>query len=256
MNSTIKKLQLAGFDYSNGQVLLSGPALEIFDQWSDFFRNLAPEALNFKPAVTVNRDVLSTSQYFKLFPKQLTSCRDKSPHGGDMYFSPAACLHVYNFLRSNSLAKRNNTYVINAACARQEPQGHDPFRLKFFTMSEIVYIGEENSVRREVESAKGKLTGAFKRFGLKGEWHAGEDSFYLGMARGEKILQQLKELKKEYRWSVGRREAALASTNLHEDYFGKCFKIKTNSGNNVYSACIALGLERIVAASLITSGKR
>jgi hypothetical protein len=67
-------------------------------------------------------------------------------------------------------------------------------------------------------------------------------------------LQHLKQLKREFRCEIDGLDLALVSINRHEDYFARRFKIRLAGTPETHSLCAAVGLERMVAAGVLTWG--
>jgi hypothetical protein len=78
------------------------------------------------------------------------------------------------------------------------------------------------------------------------------DAFYLGEKSGARLIQQLKELKREYVTVLdGIAPVALCSINNHERYFAARFGL---GDEDTESTCVAFGLERLTAAGLLLWG--
>jgi seryl-tRNA synthetase len=70
------------------------------------------------------------------------------------------------------------------------------------------------------------------------------------------VSQKDQQLKVEIVVPVISKEhpTAVSSVNLHQEHFGTVFDIKTDDGKPAHSACVGLGLERIVMALFKTHG--
>jgi seryl-tRNA synthetase len=63
------------------------------------------------------------------------------------------------------------------------------------------------------------------------------------------------DLKFELRLSVGpERTLACGSFNLHENFFGKTFRITADDGQPAFTGCVGWGLERWVLAGFAQHG--
>ena len=127
-------------------------------------------------------------------------------------------------------------------CFRHEATIEPGRRQIEFDMREIVLLGRPEWVRASALECKERLERCARRLGLAGEWRAAEDPFFLPRARGQAMMQRLKETKLEY--CCGDAASALASVNFHGDFFARRFDIRDGSGALIHTACIAAGLDR------------
>ena len=89
---------------------------------------------------------------------------------------------------------------------------------------------------------------------MAGSFKVATDAFFLSSDRGARLVQKLKGLKREFTVTVDTTPVALASVNLHEDYFGRRFEITDGAGQTAWSCCAAFGIERLTAYGLLTWG--
>jgi hypothetical protein len=147
------------------------------------------------------------------------------------------------------------TYLVRGICARfEEGKWEAPFILPFFTMLEYVVIGSETEAKEQYDRALFIVEKLFAEFNIKGNYEFATDAFFLAGNKGAKLIQKLKGLKKEYVGVINSHSVALASLNYHEDYFSKIFSI-TRDGLPAFSTCIAFGIDRLVAYSILTWGE-
>jgi hypothetical protein len=101
-----------------------------------------------------------------------------------------------------------------------------------------------------------KISQFAQSLGLNVELHPAADCFFATEeTRARKLLQQVKGLKFELRVSDGPCSGlAIASFNLHETFFARRFGLNLRSGSEVYSGCIAFGLERWALALVQQAG--
>jgi hypothetical protein len=121
-------------------------------------------------------------------------------------------------------------------------------------MAELVVLGAASAVDAEASVIEGMLAEAFRGLGIGGAFRPATDAFFLPSSRGARVMQQLKELKREFTSPLEGHDIALASINRHEDFFARAFDIKLASGRPAHSFCVAFGLERLTAAGLLTWG--
>ncbi len=221
---------------------------ELFQAWNIFIPNLLRDYYESRmyPPLLISDDILTESKYLNHFPQQVFSIKDRQKAPGQS-ITPAACLHIYPRLRDQQV--ENSSTFILAHCARYEDGiWESPYRLPDFHMAELVVIGEAELVKTRKEQIKELIEKTFAEFGLSGSFHNATDVFFLGQNEGAKIIQQLKGLKQEYRVKDGEELVAVASINDHEDFFGNCFKIRSQD-SFAYSFCAAFGVERLAAYS-------
>ncbi|HZT96500.1 MAG TPA: hypothetical protein VFB34_06650, partial [Chloroflexota bacterium] len=194
------------------------------------------------PAV-VSESLAESTGYRENFPHQLI---DVPP--SDVLL-PAACLPVYPFLRGRALPA---SVLVTASCARHEGGAWEaPYRLRTFHMMELVMVGSAayvGAVRAEVAEF---FERTLPRLGLPGEMVAATDAFYLPGGSGSRMIQKLKELKREY--VASHSGTVLCSINNHERYFASRFGL---GDDGTETGCIAFGIERLALASLASWGEK
>lgn len=241
-------LQAAGYcPNSSGPVRLRGPALELQKAWKTYL------AKRLKPFYTTRREfpasvaaaTLARAGYLANFPDQAVAT-GTSP---GQYGNPAACFQVYAELAEQELPEQQGM-LISAQCRRRETH-QSAFRLPEFEMMELVVVGNQADVRRTAQTCQEVVAAVGQELGLGGEFIPANDAFFLP-SRGSQIIQSLKKLKQEY--VVGSQRVAVSSLNQHETYFGDRFAI-TIGGQPASTLCLAFGLERLIAYSLLRWGK-
>ena len=234
-----------------GTVLLDGPAALLLEAWRAWlrrrFRALAPEFVD-APAL-IAADVLDRAGYRANFPQHLVEARGIASRGRS-FATPAACLHVYPALAGSRISAAR-TLVVEARCTRHEGgRWRYPYRLQSFGMIELVVVGSRSVVERRRAAAAATLAGGLRRLGVEGEWRPATDPFF---GDGARALQKLMDAKHELT-VAGSPPVALASSNRHGDRFGRAFRIRCSDGGPAFTACVAVGLERLVAHSLLVWG--
>jgi hypothetical protein len=199
--------------------------------------------------------VLVSAGYLAHFPQQAVVASDMRRKRTSQFLTPAACLHLYSRLAGQRLPADPTCWFLWAPCSRFESgRSRFPFRLFAFHMAEIIMIGTPDEVDAQARAMEQRLVSTFGRWRLDGSFETATDSFFSPTARGARLLQQLKQLKREFRSRVGGMELALASINRHEDYFARRFRIRLAGAPQPHSFCAAFGLERMVAAGLLSWG--
>jgi hypothetical protein len=110
-------------------------------------------------------------------------------------------------------------------------------------MREIGFAGPAAWVDAEVDAASRRVEALARSLGLRGEWRAAEDPFFIPLAEGKALMQRLLKVKVEYQ-SLDYGGLALASVNRHGPFFSRRFQIAAASGEPVHTACVAVGLDR------------
>ncbi|MEM3074344.1 MAG: aminoacyl--tRNA ligase-related protein [Candidatus Pacearchaeota archaeon] len=253
----LKILEDNGFCFNgNGTIRLSGLAFELYNALIKYIsKTLEPyydESL--KVSSIIKKDILNKTGYMNNFPQHLIKFDDKLVNLKDYFLTPASCFHVYPLLDNTSVNKKG--YLVLSQCGRYEDgKWEAPFRLPSFTMLEVVVFGSEEYIERVRSEILLIVKRLFVKIGLEGDFFTATDAFYLNNNSGAKILQKIKELKKEYRVKIENDDVALMSINKHEKYFSNRFNISLDSKKIAESMCIAFGLERLVAIGLIKWGK-
>jgi len=241
-----------------GAVLLNGPAAELFTRWRRFLaRRLASVTdATIETPLFIDRHVLTASKYVVHFPQQVFVARGyRAPRSRTKFLAPAACLHWYGRLEGTALANDHLSTFVVGPCARVEGgRASFPYRLAAFHMAELVVLGAAAVVDDEASMIEGMLAESFRGLGIGGAFRPATDAFFLPSSRGARIMQQLKELKREFVSPLDGYGIALASINRHEDFFTRAFGIRLSSGGAAHSFCVAFGLERLTAAGLLTWG--
>jgi hypothetical protein len=204
----------------------------------------------------IARGVLERAEYPQAFPHLLLSasrlnCDGTVRPGAKLRprraltgwcLSPAVCYHAYAELAGRSL-ERPVTISARGTCFRGERETSPGIRQIEFAMREIVFAGPAEWVDAEIERASRRVEALATSFGLRGEWRAAEDPFFLPRAEGKALMQRLLKVKLEYQ-SLDYGGLALASVNRHGPFFSRRFQIGAASGDEVHTACVAVGLDR------------
>lgn len=240
-----------------GEVALSGPAARLFDGWSRFLPALLRPYYDdtWQAPLFIGRQELETSRYLSHFPHQLWGATPpEHTAAAGPYLTPAACLHLYLALRGQ-LGQEGASALITARCARFEDGVWEaPFRLSGFTMTELVVVGGAETVKAKRVEVEQAVARAFRDLGLPGGFRPATDAFFMGDNEGARIIQKLKESKREFAAPSACGDVALASLNHHEEHFGNCFRITLPDGLPASSFCAAFGLERLTAFGLLLWG--
>ena len=257
MENDLEFLEKNGFSISPQGVNLSGVALELYNSFIINISNILKPYYNerLKASSLIQRETLEKTGYIDNFPQNLIGFDRKLGKLKDHFLTPASCFHVYPKLDNTTIDKAG--FWVLSTCGRYEGgKWKYPFRLCSFNMLEVVIFGSEEYIEKVRKNVTNLFRNFFSKIGLEGNFFMATDAFYLNGNKGAKILQKIKELKKEYRVEVDGEEIALMSINKHEKYFSNRFNIKLSSKESADSMCIAFGLERLVAIGLIKWGNK
>lgn len=187
------------------------------------------------PAPLLSRGFLERVAFFESFPRRAIAV------GSDGYLPPATCYRLFQELAGARLAEPLAA-TLTGACYRRERR-EDAGRRRAFTMREIVILDGEEAVREARDAIAASSLRLARRLGLEAKLEDAEDPFFVGPGEGRRLLQRLLRLKVELVAPVSGEPLALASFNLHQDFFGERLDI-TVGGRPAWSGCAAWGLER------------
>lgn len=191
--------------------------------------------------------------------------RDKGGFSQDRYFktgqsvlSPAVCYHCYNAMQGETVAS-GGEHVITARgkCFRYEAGNMVGLeRLWEFSMREVVFIGTASGVRGRRAASLEFSRCLVNELGLVGRIEVATDPFFVSNSNAKRTYQAGFHLKYELRLELPAEEKSLAvaSFNIHEDFFGRTFNISTAAGEVASTGCTAFGLERWAYAFLAQYG--
>lgn len=219
-----------------GEVLLS-PLFRVSDLESvDYFVNfphlgLATTGLRAELAVTKERT-------------------DRAELGSDLLepaatmLPSAACYGLYFAVRGRQLPEPV-VRTVRQRCFRRETHYQGLQRLNGFSMREIVYLGTADGAREHLEHFRPKVVALLDALGIPTEVATAQDPFYDSRS-SRALLQRLDPVKHEF---VAYGETAIASLNVHRNFFGERCDIRLPDGSGpISTSCVAFGLERWVWA--------
>lgn len=236
----------------DGALALGGLALRLL-RWIDAeLLRLGGAPMELQCPALINREVLERANYFESFPHGATVVQ-ADQHTG--LLAPAVCYHCFGRLTHARLESPAAITCVGK-CYRHENPDHDELgRLWEFTMREFVFVSTPEAVRKERRDWIDRVRNFADSLGLPGEIEIATDPFFGRTGRGRKLLQQIKELKYEFRCPMpDGSKLALSSFNLHETFFTSRFEIALAGVPQPHSACIAFGLERWMLAILAQCG--
>ena len=171
---------------------------------------------------------------------------------------PAVCYHVYPCYEGARLEGDSpRVACAHGDCFRYESRNTTGLdRLFDFRMYEIVGIGTAQGVLALRDGMIEKVKAFCEELELPGRIKSSNDPFFVSASVMKSTFQRAYELKYELEIPFPNREGqlAVASFNLHQDFFGSRFDIQVEGGGAATTGCTAFGLDRILAALLVHHG--
>lgn len=169
--------------------------------------------------------------------------------------SPAACHQLYGVLAGTRL-EDSRVFDLHGPCYRHEPSP-DPFRMQAFHQHEYPFVGDAQAALAHRSEVGARMHRLLQSLGLSVGYEVSNDPFF---GRAGRILarNQLSAAAK-YEMSCpvfgpDQPPVALGSANYHGTHFAAEFGITTADGEPARSACVGLGMERVVLALFATHG--
>ncbi|MEO8725504.1 MAG: aminoacyl--tRNA ligase-related protein [Acidobacteriaceae bacterium] len=271
--------------FATGIVALEGLPLKLFRYFDRSFIEFG-KRWNPAPLMTptlIPSDVLAKCDYFRSFPHNVTfACHltetaeniagfrahyQEMDHLDDQAvshlatpeacLSPAVCYHTYCLNQNKTLPAEGLAYEIVGKCFRYEASNlTDLRRLWDFTMREIVFLGERESILEKRAESITDMGRFLEEHELAGEIRTASDPFFVAPDAISKTYFQLSsETKFEISLLLPNNErVAVGSHNYHSDFFGRAFNTTVEGHGAMHSVCVAFGLERWVHAFLQQHG--
>jgi len=130
-------------------------------------------------------------------------------------------------------------------------------RLTAYTMREIVMVGSEGFVLARRQTLLDEVAGLIVALDLACSIKAADDPFFSNDALQRNAYQNLSRLKYEVEVPLyGDRRTAVASINLHQDYFSRNYDFEDADGAHPFSACVGFGYERLTYALFCRHGAK
>ena len=254
--------------FPSGQSALSGDLLELDGRLDGVFRGWADQrrATQYRVPTFIAVADLARLDYFHSFPHLVTfpvsleASADNLARfaaqpaaGGEVrltetspvrdVLTPAACYHFYSLLRGRTLS--GPVYLTTrATCFRREAYYAPLERQWSFSMREIVCLGTADEVKGFLDAEQARVAAFAARLGLPLALQNATDPFFNPSRNPKYLMQKLEPVKTEM---VFQGRLAIGSLNFHRNYFGEAFEIRRDGGE-VFSGCVAFGIERWIAA--------
>jgi seryl-tRNA synthetase len=194
------------------------------------------EAVALDPPYPLSRDFLDRVEFFTSFPRRALSAGRTGS-----FLPPATCYRLFQALQGSGL-EAPVVATLTGPCFRREPR-YDEARRQAFTMREAVFVAGQDRVTELRDALSDASLSLANELGLEARLVEAEDAFFAEPGRAKRLLQRLLRLKVELVAPVAGAPLAIASFNLHQDFFGTRLDI-TVGGHTAWSGCGAWGLER------------
>lgn len=282
--SNIGEIFSNGFAYKNslGQITLTGDLLKLYNNLNALFGTISQQLFcceEYHFPVLLTTQTLEATGYFEHNPYQWLKVNrlkrgihnyllysqknvvqtSECPETSDFGYSlpPTMCYYVYDMLKNTSI--NNSAYTTSGRSFRYEGDCDKPFeRLVDFTIRETVFVGTKEYVEESVERYMYYTVQVMDMLGTSGRCETANDIFFMTDRTAERLNVQ-KMLGSKYElllYIPDGKLMAVASFNKHGNFIGKRFGIRSkNEGNRTaYSACVGIGLERLLYACVTQLG--
>ncbi|SEF67953.1 hypothetical protein SAMN05216223_101702 [Actinacidiphila yanglinensis] len=170
---------------------------------------------------------------------------------------PTMCFHTYLQLAGRPLPAGGAVVTSRGKSFRFESRySRSLERLWDFTIREIVFLGDTDTVARRRADFLTAACGYVGELGLAGWVEPASDPFFAAPTVPRRLLaQRLTAAKYELRLPVDDgRSVAAASFNVHGTTFGESYRITLPNGTTAGTACVGFGLERLAFAFFCRHG--
>ncbi|WP_017596046.1 class-II aminoacyl-tRNA synthetase family protein [Nocardiopsis potens] len=168
--------------------------------------------------------------------------------GAHLGLPTAACFGAYLYFEDRRIPSSTLVTLVNR-CFRNEEYFDGLRRLLGFQMREVVPLGDSEHVSRILAAFTGRIAAFLDALDLEARSAAATDPFF-DREGGRAVMQRLQEVKREFIVD----DLAIASVNVHRNFFGERCGITTGDGANAFTGCVAFGLERWASVLLTRYG--
>ncbi|WP_322906628.1 phosphopantetheine-binding protein [Paenibacillus sp. SGZ-1009] len=170
---------------------------------------------------------------------------------------PCICYHCYEEQQGSRTGKRH-VMTAKGKCFRNEIAWRkDEFRRAEFMMREIVFVGDQQWVMDMRNAIMDDVWELFTSLGLTGHIETATDPFFFSQDVKTKGTYQLVSNAK-YELAAVRnngQQSSIASFNYCEDVLCSKYDICDEDGKELYSGCVAFGMDRWKEALLERYGR-
>ncbi len=277
------------YDYGQGCSAFSGPLLNLANHIDSFARDLYHQSFEVTDRdfpVLISADVLLKCGYFDSHPNAacfvghvvddfdaIEEFRSNNAEADSvnlpdkehlqipgMCLNPAACFPCYPSLSGANVSPAGQIFTWKGRVFRHESKnvaGLD--RLWEFNVREIVFVGSDAYVARRRAEVLPLVAQLTEHLDLDCRVETAADPFFATVAAAKTFWQRAQEVKNEIMVPVAvrpdgtERRIACGSINLHGNFFGHRFGFVCD-GESAFTACVGLGIERLVLACFAQHG--
>lgn len=171
--------------------------------------------------------------------------------------NPAACLCCYPQYRGRELMRGETIQWLGRVHRFEATNVSGLRRLWEYNVREIVFLGLPEFAQDARAEALDHLETLFRDLGLGFGFEVATDPFFAPVRNEKQVFQSAMQTKYEIVMRAGEdpgEQIAVGSLNLHQDFFGGSFDISTPGGDVAHTACVGIGIERLMAAFLYQHG--
>ncbi|MCL2860148.1 MAG: hypothetical protein FWF46_06295 [Oscillospiraceae bacterium] len=223
-DSLFENLMQKGLVYKedDGVYLYFGIINKIYQSLTNYFRKkaISLEAEEISLPSLLNIKTLEQSDYIK---NNSHICNyvvggDRSDNSYSNVLNPAACQPLYKHLNKSGLDK---AYTGQCKVYRTESQGyHELYRLREYTIREVVFVSNEDEVKKFKLKMIELVSEIIKELGLTGKIETASDIFFEDEFNTKAIFQLATESKLEASIKLNNNQSiAACSINMHDYYF-------------------------------------
>lgn len=246
---------------ANGQIYMTDIGDKLFNYFDRSFQQLAGgfDSKERHYPVLLEEQFLKKIDFFSSFPHQALvvkryskNPKTENPIAG--FLPRAVCYHYFASLAFQKNLKKSEDVITTKGCCFRHEQSNDIYRLKTFTMREVIFRGSPEYIESLRQFFSQKIIEFAIKIGLRLTKIQAQDPFFLPLAGGKYAMQKLRPLKHEFCFQATTGLVALSSSNNHLNFFTSKL-LKGGGQNKVHSGCIAFGLERWVVAFIEQHGE-
>lgn len=222
----------------------------------DYFREFPQQMILCAP---VKDDFQARSEFSQKFGKEAEF--DSVPMGEHMAdatfgLQPAVCDCCYYTLEGARDLEDNFYTTVNRVFRNERSATNQLDRLTNFTVRDIMFVGREDYVLEARQKMIDRLSQFLVSLGVNAKIETANDPFFANESAMKSVFQNTHRLKYELLAYIPHldKEIATGSINLHTDFFGRAFDIRTADGSVAHSGCIGVGMERMTYALFCQHG--
>jgi len=177
--------------------------------------------------------------YLKSFPQHAVVATNTIQASQSYLLSPTCCYPVFHALQNTRISGR---YLVTHKnlCFRCEEYYHSGYRQISFLMREYIFLSPDlDDVETWIKNVKQQVGGMIGALGLELRIEKATDPFFNANDYKQKF-QEAQNLKSEFIVEG----VAVGSVNLHLKAFSRSCNIRSDNGDQLYSACFGLGYDR------------